>query len=507
MDRTWLCSVLFMDMADYSSQSTELQMKWKQRFNGYLGEAIKDVPDSERVILDTGDGAAICFLGAPEAAMFAALQLRQCFVVDERDQPPGLRVRIGINLGPVKLVKDINGALNAIGDGLNAGQRIMSFAAANTILVSQSFFEVVSRLSDDYKKLFQLKGVEADKHIREHTVYHLTPPGSDKKEPVVVNADGHATASTPEGVIRVASTAAASTEPRVPQHRSIVPWLVAGGALVALAAVGAWHFYGSSATAKQNANATSVAHDPAPVAQVSQPTPPPVAVSSPDKPATKVETPLANTPAPPIAKVAEPVPPARAASSPDKSTSPARTADAAGARVVAPVARTQVENAPPLPARASTDPAKLLQDGKNQLADNNPQAARETFRNAADAGNAQAAVLLGTLYAQGLGGPKSDSDAVRMFTRAADLGSARGMYNLGLMYEAGRVTPASPDNQAAANWYSQAANLGDHDAAYRLGLMYEQGRGVQRDLNEARRLYGKAGTPDATTRLAKLPAQ
>jgi len=110
MDRTWLCSVLFMDIVKYSSQSVELQMKWKKRFNGYLAEAIQDVPESERVILDTGDGAAVCFLGAPEAAMFAALQLRRSFALDEREQQPGLRVRLGINLGPVKLVKDINGA-------------------------------------------------------------------------------------------------------------------------------------------------------------------------------------------------------------------------------------------------------------------------------------------------------------------------------------------------------------------------------------------------------------
>ena len=90
-----------------------------------LGEAIQDVPGTERVILDTGDGAAICFLGAPEAAMFAALQLCRAFVLDEQEQQPGLRVRLGINLGPVKLIKDINGALNAIGDGINAGTMAM----------------------------------------------------------------------------------------------------------------------------------------------------------------------------------------------------------------------------------------------------------------------------------------------------------------------------------------------------------------------------------------------
>ena len=57
--------------------------------------------------------------------MFAAFHLWQCFVTDERERQPGLRVRTGVNLGPVKLVKDLNGSLNAIGDGINAGQRIM----------------------------------------------------------------------------------------------------------------------------------------------------------------------------------------------------------------------------------------------------------------------------------------------------------------------------------------------------------------------------------------------
>jgi hypothetical protein len=55
MDRTWLCNVVFMDIAKCSSQSVEVQMKWKQRFNKYLREAIRDVSESERVILDTGD--------------------------------------------------------------------------------------------------------------------------------------------------------------------------------------------------------------------------------------------------------------------------------------------------------------------------------------------------------------------------------------------------------------------------------------------------------------------
>jgi formylglycine-generating enzyme required for sulfatase activity/class 3 adenylate cyclase len=299
MERTWLCSVLFMDIVKYSTQSVDLQMTWKKRFNTYLSDAIKDVPESERVIIDTGDGAAVCFLGAPEVAMFAALQVCGCFVADERDQPPGLRVRIGINLGPVKLIRDINGALNAIGDGINAGQRIMSFAAVNQILVSQSFFEVVSRLSDDYKKLFALRGIEKDKHVREHTVYSLGPPGSDKQQP--------ATAPTPEAPAPVAApisappsapSPAASPAQAASQNRSIL-WLALGIALVALAGFGIWRFTQPAAPVASNV--------PAPAAAVKAP--------EPAVPAPAVSKPVSPAPAPAVAT-------APVASAPAKVTPP-----------------------------------------------------------------------------------------------------------------------------------------------------------------------------------------
>ncbi|HEX4136391.1 MAG TPA: serine/threonine-protein kinase [Bryobacteraceae bacterium] len=155
------------------------------------------------------------------------------------------------------------------------------------------------------------------------------------------------------------------------------------------------------------------------------------------------------------------------------------------------------------------DVDKLLNDGKAQLANHDEAAARESFRKAADAGNSQAMVLLASMYSQGLGGSKSDSDAVRLFQQAADLGYPRGMYNLGVMYEADRGVPESPDNLAkAASWYQKAVDRGGSaDAAYRLGLMYEQGRGVSKDLVQARRYYEKSGTPEARARLAALPPQ
>jgi hypothetical protein len=80
-------------------------------------------------------------------------------------------VRMGINLGPVKLVKDINGHPNIIGDGINVAQRIMSFARPGQIVVSRSYYDVVSNLASEYAKLFTYEGSRTDKHVREHEIY------------------------------------------------------------------------------------------------------------------------------------------------------------------------------------------------------------------------------------------------------------------------------------------------------------------------------------------------
>lgn len=175
LNRTWLCSVLFSDLVNYSSQPVDTQSEWKMFFNRSVANAIKSVVPEDRVIIDTGDGAAICFLGDPESAVLCSLAILNDFKDREKagENPP--RIRLGVHLGPVKLVQDLNGNLNAIGDGINVGQRIMSFADGDQILVSRSYFEVVSRLSEEYCRIFRFEGMRQDKHVREHAIYALIP--------------------------------------------------------------------------------------------------------------------------------------------------------------------------------------------------------------------------------------------------------------------------------------------------------------------------------------------
>ena len=66
--RTLVCSVLFLDIADYSQKPVAEQLQLKQAFNQALAVALEHVAARDRVILDTGDGAAITFMGDPEDA-------------------------------------------------------------------------------------------------------------------------------------------------------------------------------------------------------------------------------------------------------------------------------------------------------------------------------------------------------------------------------------------------------------------------------------------------------
>jgi len=174
-NQTVVGSVLFLDIVEYSKKSVMEQLRIKQRFNGLLTEAMAHIAPRDRIILDTGDGAAVSFLGNPEEALFVAAAMRNAISLS--DPADHVAVRYGINLGPLRLVKDINGQLNIIGDGINVAQRVMSFAAPGQILSSRSYYEVVSCLSEDYAPLFSYEGSRTDKHVREHDVYAVGIPG------------------------------------------------------------------------------------------------------------------------------------------------------------------------------------------------------------------------------------------------------------------------------------------------------------------------------------------
>lgn len=163
-------TIMFLDLVAYSTHSVDQQVAIKTLFNELINKAIGGVDPLSRILLDTGDGAAICFLGDPEEALRSALILRDLLVQKYGQK---LSMRVGLHMGPVRMLMDINNRVNVVGDGINVAQRIMDFSSANQITVSRAYFDVISRISDGADRMFEYLGPRFDKHKRPHEIYSL----------------------------------------------------------------------------------------------------------------------------------------------------------------------------------------------------------------------------------------------------------------------------------------------------------------------------------------------
>jgi hypothetical protein len=180
----------------------------------------------------------------------------------------------------VRLVKDLNSQMNIIGDGINVAQRVMSFSRPGQLLVSRSFYEVVSCLSRDYANLFHHEGSRTDKHVREHEVYSVvggTPaarrvPETESKFSALANGSGWLAGPGPLGFRRTSLAAA-----------SALFGLLIGVGVTARAVMGPAEEMPARPAAAPKAKA--VASAPAPKPAVEAPAPKPAAETPKAKPA------------------------------------------------------------------------------------------------------------------------------------------------------------------------------------------------------------------------------
>lgn len=103
---------------------------------------------------------------------------------------------------------------------------------------------------------------------------------------------------------------------------------------------------------------------------------------------------------------------------------------------------------------------------------------------AAAPASADAAYLLGQMYAEGAGVTADPAQALQWFEDAAKRGHAAAQYECGLYYAQGRGTAVDID--VALRWLKMAANAEHPQAQAELGLMYLRGTGVAVNATQAR---------------------
>lgn len=179
-NRTWLCCVAFLDVVAFTKHDMQAQLAIKSHLDVQIQKRLITHAKDDYILLDRGDGAAVCFLIEPETALYFALDLRDAVRAQEHSAVP-YEIRIGINLGPIKIVLDVNGDKTTLGEGINCAARIMDFAGPGQIFVSRSYYEVIGCLSQEYAQLFSYLGKMADKYVREFDVYEVAAARAAKE--------------------------------------------------------------------------------------------------------------------------------------------------------------------------------------------------------------------------------------------------------------------------------------------------------------------------------------
>ena len=127
--------VLFIDIVGYSKLLIDDQREVLQQLNQIARntESFRAAEATNNLVrLPTGDGMALVFFTTPEAPMQCALEISEALQGNSQ-----LKVRIGINTGPVSGVADVNDKSNIAGAGINMAQRVMDCGDAGHILLSK----------------------------------------------------------------------------------------------------------------------------------------------------------------------------------------------------------------------------------------------------------------------------------------------------------------------------------------------------------------------------------
>ena len=140
-------------------------------------------PDST-VVLPTGDGMAIGFSDSPEYPLRLSMQLHKLLKEYNKSKSGKEKVllRIGIDIGPVYVIKDLNGQDNVWGPGIILTRRVMDLAGDMNIFASARFADDVRALSPEYKEIMHPIGDYSIKHGEQLQLYNIYGEGFGSKQ-------------------------------------------------------------------------------------------------------------------------------------------------------------------------------------------------------------------------------------------------------------------------------------------------------------------------------------
>ncbi len=153
-----IAHILFTDIVGYSKLLSDEQRK----SFGLLNEVVRNTSQfraaeaaSKLVRLSTGDGIVLAFFTTVDVPVRCALEISR-----KLGEHPELKLRMGINSGPVDQVSDVNDQRNITGVGINMAQRVMDCGDAGHILLSRRVADDLAQYSEWKSHLHELGQLE-----------------------------------------------------------------------------------------------------------------------------------------------------------------------------------------------------------------------------------------------------------------------------------------------------------------------------------------------------------
>jgi TolB-like protein/class 3 adenylate cyclase len=156
--------VLLIDVVGYSKLLIDEQREVQQQLTEIVreNEEVRIADTQGKLLrLPTGDGVALVFSNAQEAPVRCAVQIAEAL-----ERFPQVKVRMGINTGPVTGVSDLNQRSNIAGAGINIAQRVMDLGDAGHILLSKRAAEDLMQYRQWQPHLHELGEVEVKHDVK-----------------------------------------------------------------------------------------------------------------------------------------------------------------------------------------------------------------------------------------------------------------------------------------------------------------------------------------------------
>jgi hypothetical protein len=128
------------------------------------------------LVLPTGDGMTIGFSDSPEKPLLLALELHKDlnkYNSTKRSEKDKIYLRIGLDIGPVYLIKDLNGKDNVWGPGIIMARRVMDLARDMNIIASSRIANDIRTLRPEYKYILHPIGDYLIRHGEKILIYNI----------------------------------------------------------------------------------------------------------------------------------------------------------------------------------------------------------------------------------------------------------------------------------------------------------------------------------------------